>query len=86
MSTVRTKSTLKPRPPVTYPSWTDHFRWELGPAPDDAGPYEPPSDEDRRWAAKHLNEEPEVVPDDATLEDYAGCQQALARMELGLKD
>jgi hypothetical protein len=86
MATVRTKSPLKPQPPITWPDWTENFRWELGPGPDDAGPFEPPSDADRRWVAQHLNEEPEQIPDDAILEDLAGMHAAMARMERGLKD
>ncbi len=86
MSTVRRKSTLKPRPPITWPAWSENFRWELGPGPDDAGPFEPPSDADRRWAALHLNDEQEGIPDDATLEVQAEMYAAMARMERGLKD
>ncbi len=86
MSTVRRRSIRKPSPPVTWPSWTDRDIWQISPTPDDAGPYEPPSDEDRLWAAEHLNDDVEVIPDNTTLEELAEMHAAMARMERGLKD
>jgi hypothetical protein len=73
--------------PLEWPSWTDAECWEIGPDPDDAGPYEEPSEADRRWLAEHrLEDDDRLFPDDDAMEQAALESQVLDRLERGLCD
>jgi hypothetical protein len=70
--------------PLDWPGWTDEDRWGLGPDPDDAGPYEGPTQADREWAAEHLNEDSDrLFEDEEALEQAALEAQALDRLQRG---
>jgi hypothetical protein len=69
--------------PIDWPDWTDEVRWELGPDPDDAGPYEQPTEQDREWAAANLNDDGCLFPDDDVIEQMSREAEAQARLERG---
>ncbi|QDV35344.1 hypothetical protein [Tautonia plasticadhaerens] len=63
------------------PPWTDAYRY----VPADAGPFEPPDDEDRRWAAANNDDFHDDGPvPDHVIDQAAEEAEAQDRYERGL--